>query len=53
MWIGDGHDYRKCMEVYEFFVSSEKNYVTVSDIAIKKDLKEDKRLILMLRRLVK
>lgn len=33
MWIGDKHEYKKCMEVYTFYVSSEKNYVTVHDMA--------------------
>ena len=31
-WIGDRHEYKKCIELYSFYVCSEKNYITVRDI---------------------
>ena len=38
--IGDEYDRRKCVEVYEFYVSSEKNYVTISDLGHGYNLKD-------------
>ena len=36
----DDYDNRKCAEVYEFYVASEKNYVTISDMGNSSSLKD-------------
>ena len=32
MYIGDQHEYKKCIELYQFYVSSENNNVTIHDL---------------------
>lgn len=37
-FLNDQYDRKKCVEVYEFFAASEKNYVTASDLVTKMNL---------------
>ena len=39
-FLNDQYDRRKCVEVYEFYVASEKNYVKAIDLANKADLQD-------------
>ncbi len=39
-FVGDRHEYKKCIELYTFYVCSEKNYVTFPDLRNKLTLKD-------------